>query len=67
MEQAHAQGLLELVDAARERGLREVKLLGGGAEAAEADHGHEGAQVGEIEIHAWRASIMSEIAIYILP
>ena len=52
VEQAHAQRLLELVDAAAEGRLRDVHRLGGAAEVAELGDGAEGQQVVQVEVQA---------------
>ncbi len=52
MEQAHTERRFEFFYSTRQRRLRQMELGRCGTKAAELGDGDEGAQVGEIEIHA---------------
>ena len=56
LEQPHAEGLFELVDAAAERRLRQVDRLGRLAEVAELGYRAEGEQVVQVEVDGHRRS-----------
>jgi len=54
IEQPHLQQQLELLDAARERGLRQVQLLRGFDKAAQLGHAHKGLQAVKVDFGGHR-------------
>jgi len=51
IEQAHAEALLKLADASRQRRLRQVQSFGSLMEAAEFRNAGEGLKAGDVEVH----------------